>query len=101
MPAVWPGVCSASTSRPPTRGVAGVDGRRRARRRGALAGGEDLRVGVALEHAPSSQHVVVVVVGEQQVRDVDPRARPPSSSGATGPPASMRNASPPGRRPTR
>ena len=61
---------------------------------------EHLDVRKALVDRVELRHVVVVMVGEQDVGDVEPRLRR-SSSGRTGPPASTRNASPPGPAATR
>ena len=66
-----------------------------------LGVGEHRRVRPALEQLVELGDVVVVVVGEQHVRDGQAVLVGLPSSGSTGPPASTRNASPPGSAATR
>ena len=101
MPAVWPGVCSALTIRPPISSSSpGCISPVRARAR-ARPGATRPRLGVAREHRAELRDVIPVVVGEQDVGDVEAGSSAFASSGSDGPPASTRNASPPRAPPTR
>ena len=69
IPAVWPGVCSVRTVRPPiSSSVVGLEVAGRAVHEVALGGvDQDLGVGPALGQRVELGDVVVVVVGEQHV----------------------------------
>ena len=92
---MWPGVCSvAHGEAADLELVARLEVAGRAVDELALGRvDQHLRVREAVEHRGELGHVVVVVVGEQHVRDRDVRrASALSSSGRTGPPASTKNA---------
>ena len=94
-PAVWPGVCSGATSRPPTATVSSGLISPVAPSTRSSGCDEHLELGPALGELAELADVVVVVVGEQDVRRRQPWRSAASMSGSTGPPASTKKPAPP------